>query len=472
MALGILIVVFLISRLVNLTLLPIFADEAIYIRWTQLINQGHLFVPLSDGKTPLFMWLLAPLLWVIKDPLLAGRLLSVASGLATLLGVYFLAKKLFSLKIAVISSLLVIISPFLLFYDRISLTDSLLTALTLWSFYVTYQLFNRPSLKLGAILGLLAGMVLLTKPSGLLFLLLNVALVLLFPFKKIKSFIKPGILAILISLGLYNCLRLSGSFPLISSRSADYLRSRQEILQHLFQYFLPTAQVFFSWLVSYFSWPALVLIIISLLLAIKNKTKITVILFVWSLLPVLVQISIGKIIYPRYLLPIVPFLLIICSWGITKFNKFVWLLGILFLFYWLRFDWLLLTNPIKAPLDPWERGQYLEEWSSGYGLKEIRNYLNNLPKDQSVVVATEGSFGTLPNGLEIYFNHSSNVQILGVGFPSKTVSPGMEQALAAGKKVYLVVNFHRYNLSDIQRLKLISEYPRPGGEKLMFYEVH
>ncbi|MDZ7586648.1 MAG: glycosyltransferase family 39 protein [Patescibacteria group bacterium] len=466
----ILILIFGITRFVNLGLLPIFADEAIYIRWAQLIWQKtyYFFIPLSDGKTPLFMWLLAPLLKLGADPLLTGRVLSVAAGLATLTGVYLLTKKLFSAKTALVASILVIFQPFLLFYDRLSLTDSLLTALVVWSFYLTYLLFSRPSLKLGALLGLFAGAVLLTKPSGLLFLLLNILLI---QVKNIKKLIKPGLLAAIITAGLYNFLRLSSAFHLINSRSQDYLRSNQEIIHGFFQYFLPTFKVFFSWLISYLSWPAILLIMLSLLLAIKKKTSIIIILFIWALVPLLVQVSIGKIIYPRYLLPIIPFLLIILSWGLTRI-KLSWLLAIIFLFYWFKFDWFLLTNPAQAPLDPWEGNQYLQQWSAGYGLKEITDYLNNLPRDQQVLVATEGSFGTLPNGLQIFFNQSNYIEILGVGFPDKTVSPAMEQALKEGKKVYLVVNFHRYNLTAENRLKLIAEYPRPGGEKLMFYEVY
>ena len=126
----------------------------------------------------------------------------------------------------------------------------------------------------------------------------------------------------------------------------------------------------------------------------------------------------------------------------------------------------------QAPLDPWERDQYFQQWSSGYGLKEIKDYLNHLPQDKQVLVATEGSFGTLPNGLQIFFNQSDHIQILGVGFPDKTVTPAMEQALLSGQSVYLVANAHRYNLSASNRLTLINEYVRPGGEKLVFYEVH
>lgn len=470
----ILVLLFFFTRLVNLTLLPIFADEAIYIRWAQLISQKtyYFFIPLSDGKTPLFMWLLSPILKLGADPLLTGRLLAVFSGLATLLGVYFLVKKLFSPQLALLTGILVIFQPFLLFYDRISLTDSLLTALVVWSFYFTYSLFLKPTYKTGIILGILAGSVLLTKPSGLLFLLLNGLLLFLFPLKKIKPMIKPGLVAMVIALGLYNLLRLSSAFHLINSRSHDYLRNSQEIIHEFFHYFLPTFKVFFSWLVSYLSLPAIILIIISLFLAIKKKIYLIVILFLWALVPLLVQVGIGKIIYPRYLLPIIPFLIIIIAWGLTQLKKAAWPFAILIFWIWLSFDWLLLTNPLAAPLDPWEKSQYLQQWSSGYGLKEITQYLNALPQDQPIFVATEGSFGTLPDGLSIYFNDSKNIQISGIGFPDKNVNPAMEQALVEGKKVYLVVNAHRFNLSASNRLTLINEYVRPGGEKLVFYEVN
>ena len=66
-------------RLPNLTLQPIFADEAIYIRWAQVMRAEPTlrFLSLSDGKTPLFMWAMIPFLKVFSDPLFAGRFLSV-----------------------------------------------------------------------------------------------------------------------------------------------------------------------------------------------------------------------------------------------------------------------------------------------------------------------------------------------------------------------------------------------------------
>src|SRR3990167_3465310 len=83
-----LLVFYFASRVYHLTQIPVFVDEAIYIRWSQVMRAepSLRFLPLSDGKQPLFMWLTMPALKFIADPLFAGRIVSVVAGLFTLLG--------------------------------------------------------------------------------------------------------------------------------------------------------------------------------------------------------------------------------------------------------------------------------------------------------------------------------------------------------------------------------------------------
>src|SRR3972149_3573367 len=83
----------LILRLVNLDSLPVFADEAIYVRWAQVMRAEATlrFLPLTDGKQPLFMWLVIPFLKIIRDPLFAGRVTSVFAGVGTLVGIFLTA---------------------------------------------------------------------------------------------------------------------------------------------------------------------------------------------------------------------------------------------------------------------------------------------------------------------------------------------------------------------------------------------
>src|SRR3989344_8137335 len=84
----------LISRIINLKGIPIFTDEAIYIRWAQigLNDPAHRYISLTDGKQPLFTWLIYPFLGVFQDPLFAGRFVSVLSGVFAVIGIYLLSK--------------------------------------------------------------------------------------------------------------------------------------------------------------------------------------------------------------------------------------------------------------------------------------------------------------------------------------------------------------------------------------------
>ena len=64
------------TRLTKLTLIPIFTDEAIYLRWAQIAlgDPRWRFISLIDGKQPLLIWLFLPFVKYISDPLVAGRI--------------------------------------------------------------------------------------------------------------------------------------------------------------------------------------------------------------------------------------------------------------------------------------------------------------------------------------------------------------------------------------------------------------
>lgn len=485
--------VFLVSRAINLRVLPVFADEAIYIHWSQVIwhDAGNRFIPLSDGKPPLFMWLLVPFLKVIEDPLLAGRLLSTVAGLATLIGVYLLAKKLFSSKVALVAGVLVIVQPFLLFYDRMALVDGLLTAFGVWSLYLGVLLFEKPTIGKGIILGTLWGGAVLTKPTGIYFPLLTPPLLLLYPVRKwwpkIKQLIVPSLLAGGYGLGFVNVLRLSPASHMLGSRTSDYLRTWQDFLTQGSEYIPDTAGVLFRWLVSYFSWTLVVWLLLGLWLAWRQKEKKIGAILLWVVVPFAIQVVIGKIIYPRYLLVTAPFLIIFLGWTGAEALKMVaqkrLALAKIFLgglaaatvAYWVYFDFWLLTDPARAPFEYTEQEQYLFEWSAGYGIKEVADYMKALPADKDIVVATEGYFGTLPNGLQIYLDGVRHIHIYGVGQPIVYLPDEVTKALQEGKETYLVVNSTRMKIENTDRLELVAEYPKPTGrkgqEKLLLYKA-
>lgn len=163
--LGLLGVIYFVIRLPHLTYQPIFADEAIYIRWAQVMRAEPTlrFVSLMDGKTPLFMWVMIPFFKLFADPLLAGRILSVLAGFFTVLGGLFIGWMLFNRRVGLWSAFLIVITPFFVFFDRMALVDSMLCAFSIWSIGIALLLIKKPRWDLAMILGYLMGGALLTK---------------------------------------------------------------------------------------------------------------------------------------------------------------------------------------------------------------------------------------------------------------------------------------------------------------------
>ena len=55
------ILLYLFTRIYNILAIPIFTDEAIYVRWAQIAGTDpkERFISLTDAKQPTFVWLSA-----------------------------------------------------------------------------------------------------------------------------------------------------------------------------------------------------------------------------------------------------------------------------------------------------------------------------------------------------------------------------------------------------------------------------
>jgi len=487
--LGILLIFFLI-RFINLTILPVFADEAIYIRWSQIMRSEPTlrFLPLSDGKQPLFMWLTIPFLKVFTDPLIAGRCLSVLSGLGSLVGLAFLVWLLFKEKrIFLIAAFFYVVVPFFVFFDRLALVDSLLTMFALWLACLSLWLINYQRWDLAMITGMVLGGALLTKSPAIFFALFIPVGLLFLSFKKKNNFLR--ILALwaivwIFGFGIYNfLLRLGPGFQMIAMRNKDYLFSLKEILSHPLDPLKPHLGDLASWFPNLLTWPILLLSLGGLLVGLKNKFRQTLFLLIWLLIPLLAQSVFAKVFTPRYILftiwPFLIFAAFFMDWLWSKLKKKNCLLIILLLIIVIpaiRYDWLLLTNPEKAPLPRNLRNGHLEEWTAGQGLKESAEFFKEKAKSSKVFVGTEGFFGTLPDGLQIYLEGTPNITVIGVGWPVSGVHQSLINSLV-DNEVYLLVNQSRLNLSpQANGLVLVKEYPKaawPDGhrDKLLLFQL-
>ena len=484
------LVVFFELRLPSLTRIPVFVDEAIYIRWSQIMrNEPSLrFLPLSDGKQPLFMWATMPSLKIFSDPLVAGRMVSVFAGLLSLIGIALLTLVLTeNLFLASIASLIYAVLPFSVFFDRTALVDSLLSAFGLWSLGFGAWLVKRPRLDLAMLLGFTIGLGLITKSPAIFFYLWQPILFLaLFDFhaprlrSRLAKLLIFWLITFILSQAIYNILRLGTNFHLVGSRNQDYLFSIREVLTHSANPLIGNSKTTVLWFWYLFTPPLFLCLFASFF---SRFRKISFWILFLSLSVLTAQAFVAKVYTSRYILFAAMPIILPITFGLHELGhrlKKPWLVILIILLWPLILSGVLITSPEKANLPFDMRSGYLEDWTAGWGQKEVATYLiDRASRGEKSVVITDGFFGTLPDGLQIYTAKYPNITVIG-GSPSITTLPtSLTDSLKdKANTVYLVANASRVNLSsdDLSRLTLINRFEKPirldgSHESLLFYQL-
>ncbi|MDO8619209.1 MAG: glycosyltransferase family 39 protein [Candidatus Daviesbacteria bacterium] len=463
----ILTLLFFLLRLPNLTSQPIFADEAIYIRWAQIMKAEPTlrYISMQDGKTPLFMWAMIPFFKVFADPLFAGRFLSVLAGLFTMLGVFALSARVFNTRVALWATLIYVVLPFMVFFDRMALVDSMLAGFTIWALYFAIWLLQKPRLDLAMITGYLLGFAWMTKTPALLNLIALPATIIGVNFKSIsrKELLKLLLfwgVAILFAQIMYNSLRLGPEFNQLSARNGDYVFSIAELKGRPLDPFIPHLHDVTDWFQRLVTWPITALIFIGIGFAIKTKNRLSWGVLAWTLVPLIILMTFLRTFTARYILLCIPPLIIFGGYGLDLIylklrstNKLAPLAVILFFPLALMNSYLIVTDIAKADLSRNERSGYLEDWTAGYGFKEIAAYLREQNQQLPIVIGTAGFFGTLPDGLYIYLD-KANIPIVG---SNGLVSAELKNSIKLKPTYYVANDDKRVIVTDAI---LIQEYPK------------
>ncbi len=466
-------------RLYNLNSVPIFADEAIYVRWAQVMRAepSLRFLPLSDGKQPFYMWLLMPALKLFTDPLIAGRTLSAFAGLGTVFGTGFSAWLIFKNWRAVfLAAGITATLPFLVFFDRMALVDSLLAMFFIWTFNFSWLAVIYSRLDMAMLAGFSAGFAWLTKSPAVFALFLLPTLLLLSNNRKILKSCGLILVTFTIAFGMYQILRLGPEFHMIALRNKDYVFPLWEILsRHPLDPLKPHLTDVFNFYIYLLTPVGLMLLVWGIFVGKLSNWRARIILVLWALAPVLAEAAIAKAFTARYILFSIPFIVLLVTYALEHISLIA--AGLLIISS-LVLDSLYLALPQLAPLPKNERSGYFEEWTAGYGLKEVSQYLRQAAKSGPVLVGSEGFFGTPFDALQLYLNDVPNVRVIGVGVWIDSVHEKLQNALA-DNQVFLVVNSTRFhaNHNDLRpRLRLISSYPKAvrlngSQEQLLFFQV-
>jgi len=487
----VIIVIAIIFRVSNLAELPVFADEAIYIRWAQIMrNEPSLrFLPLTDGKQPLYMWSIIPFFKVIANPLVAGRMVSVVTGIGTLAGIFVLTKILFSsTRTALIASFIYAVSPYSVFFDRIALADSMLAMFSIWTVIFAYLSAQKIRFDYAMLAGFTLGFAFLTKsPAVFVAIMLPLTWLMVKWPKSIKKrsilVLKLGLLIFTtfgISFGMYNILRLGPNFHLIAQRNQDYVLPLSHLWTNPKDPFIFYIDRVLEWFWQLGPSLLVVFAVGGVIMGIIKKSKAVLIMGLLTLFPILVQAMYAKAFTTRYVLFSLPFAIILASFVFVgkqkKFNSSVILNGGLLVFalhaFWINY--LIITKVEAAPLPRVMRSGYLEEWTSGTGIKQAselirKKHLAN--PDDNIVVGTEGYFGTLPDGLQMYLSDLPEITVIGIGLGINKLPIQLEESKDFGNKTYLVVNSSRLlEKPGNMGLSLVAAFPKAFRPKEQYKE--
>lgn len=337
MAIAILIAIFLITRLINLSNYPLHGDEATYIYWGQIAATGpeQRFISMWGGRQPLHTWLVALLVPLVNSILVPARLISVAFGAFTAAGVYLLARRLFSGRVAFLATLLYLVVPYTVQFDRQVFQDGMISALAIWTLYVSVLIFERPGWLKAIGLGGLIGAGLLTKSTSWLYLPLIVFCILPFPLREWKSRARQAALPLLAALVIGGALYygLFGSAPeaqQLGEWAAKFTYSISELLGLPFGAWSNNFALIARWLIAYLTLPVFLTVLAALAMTVwwlfsrsvasreeqiarRQLGRAALLLAIWGLVPILGHVILAKSLYARYIVFAIPPLLILAG---------------------------------------------------------------------------------------------------------------------------------------------------------------
>jgi 4-amino-4-deoxy-L-arabinose transferase-like glycosyltransferase len=478
---SLLVTLFLASRLINLLALPIFNDEGMHIsRAQQMLASGRFLHETLAGKF-LHIWLLTLVVPWAQDLLMAARVLSVATGLASGIATLYLAHTLWPQQnLTWTTALIYLFSPLALINERMALSDSLLTALTTLMLILSIRFVRQPGKTTGYALGFCLGLVYLTKLNGLIYFAVPILAFILLRDRghSAQVLIRPYFVAFLVALP--TAIEFPRQFFSVAVRSTLNPLGPQIPASAWGLYGLGE-----TWLdlIAYVTWPVLLLATMRLLYGLRSREQVAILLAVLLVMTPAFYILLARDVwYSRYLLPMIPLLVVLAARTLTDLasllaqntrlgHRHAWLtaLCLFALLPSLAFDYQLITDPSHTPFTPVDRWQYITGWASGYGLAETVAWLQQKAAEKGAfVVITDIHSGPTQEGLRIYLGDDEpDIRLLSVDLQRD--SGQVLQQLVQTRAVPTLLLLNEPADKDLNPLASIcpttlAVFPKPGNK--------
>ena len=393
----------------NLMALPAFEDEGSQLRWIwRALDANEWFLSLGEGK-PLEAWPMVPLARFAPRPLAAIRAMHVLAGMIAAVLTYRLALRVSDRGTAFASGVLFAVCPFVVYLQRLALSEMFLCAAGIWVLLCVLGLIASPTwpravslafaLVLAACAKLPVGFVfLISMPLAILLMSAPERRVVLQPpaLTKVLAAHAPALCLALVVIGVAIARVQHGKSPgfglpdligIALGRYGDIAAvaglPRPNLLGEL------TAQL---------SGPVVVIGLLGLIAsAFLQDWRLRWLIAVGAI-PML---SIGLLAvswFSHYLLFTLPPLIVAAASGwhslalrLRRFSRAIELavLGLSLGFMGFQ-SGRLIFDPLSANWSPLDRFQYIEGWSSGYGYPEAAQFLLRTANAPRTILSLDG----------------------------------------------------------------------------------
>lgn len=369
-----LLLVYAFIRLHNVLALPLFVDEAVYIRRSQLVREGQVLLPAGHSRI-LHAWLTAILGPDPPGGAWLGRVAIVLLGLAGAAALYGLARTFVSHRAGLIALALWIASPYGLFYERMSLGDPALAALAVVSVWLAWQMARAAQWRWAVALGIALVAVLLAKASGTAWLPLPVVALILVS----KAPWRRRILLGALSYGTFAALW--GPFMVVLRwRGYDYFATAERFVggadRNIIERVWHNLGEVWGFDVTYLGLPVIVMAMFGALIWLWQRPR-----------PALFGIAalgmggggaivFGNILNSRYALNHVVWVVLLCAVGIglliERYPRWRFVpyaaMALWFAIFFAPFAYNAWYHPADLPLNDNDLAEYIRRESSGFGV--------------------------------------------------------------------------------------------------------
>lgn len=358
-----------------------------------------------DGKQTAVPLLYGSVQFLPLDTLVAGRLATVLFSLGTLAAGLILAKKKIIQTPPVLVGLFLTFCPLLLFFDRMAMPDSIVTAIYTLSVLILISLLEKPSIKGGILLGFNIALGWWFKSTVLLampIIFLSVGRRLFLP---LTAFVIT-FLVLISPLLLHPKYQNSPHKDTDRINLAQIVENPQKIGQNLrlageLMMTATTPFVFFFFLIAVF-------------ISIKERRNILLIFAV--LFPIFFESFFLKSITSRYILIVIPLYLILAIEGLLKLAHISKFLLFLTLSATITLSLLLIFSPLDfyrylklSPRAASDFSDYFQNWTSGYGVKEAADFVINKSVAGETVVLVRDDSGNPEDGVWVYLHGKDKI---------------------------------------------------------------